>query len=170
LYFNRAWCLQLCIILSLASQRTIYGPDDVGSGYPAVPLLGWQSLLRATSSTEKVASGYVPMCHGGRRGPTVWPVKHYLASRDIRVNQSNEPVARGCTESEPVKELRGRHHLQRYSSSGGAFFSIPCGEVSLAGSIPCGWSRVGACYAAARVARVSLAATLRNAFRHLGRI
>jgi hypothetical protein len=34
---------------SLASQRTIYGPagpDDVGSGpsgYPAVPLLGWQT-------------------------------------------------------------------------------------------------------------------------------
>ena len=35
--------MQLCIILSLASQMTIYGPDDVGSGYPAVPPLGWQS-------------------------------------------------------------------------------------------------------------------------------
>jgi hypothetical protein len=27
------------------SQRTAYGPDDVGSGCPAVPPLGWQSRL-----------------------------------------------------------------------------------------------------------------------------
>jgi hypothetical protein len=38
-------CLPLCIILSLASQRTVHGADAVGSGYPAVPPLGWQSRL-----------------------------------------------------------------------------------------------------------------------------
>jgi hypothetical protein len=37
--------LHICIILSLASQKTIYGPDDVGSAYPAVLLLGWPDRL-----------------------------------------------------------------------------------------------------------------------------
>jgi hypothetical protein len=40
-----------------------------------------------------------------RRGPTVWPVKYSLASRDIRVNRSNVPVAGGCTWAEPVKDF-----------------------------------------------------------------
>jgi hypothetical protein len=46
--------LQLCItlILSLASQRTIYGPDDVGSGYPAVPLLGWPGRAGWEADTD----------------------------------------------------------------------------------------------------------------------
>jgi hypothetical protein len=35
----------------------------------------------------------------------VWPVKHCLASRDIRVNRSNVPVAGGCTWAEPVKDF-----------------------------------------------------------------
>ena len=38
-------CLHLCIILSLGSQRTIYGPDVVGSSYSAVLLLGWPGRL-----------------------------------------------------------------------------------------------------------------------------
>ena len=38
-------CLHLCIILSLGSQRTIYGQDVVGSSYSAVLLLGWPGLM-----------------------------------------------------------------------------------------------------------------------------
>ena len=38
-------CLHLCIILSLGSQRTIYGQDVVRSSYSAVLLLGWPGRL-----------------------------------------------------------------------------------------------------------------------------
>jgi hypothetical protein len=40
-----ALCLHLCIILSLASERTIYGPDDVGSSYSLVFCCTTASIL-----------------------------------------------------------------------------------------------------------------------------
>jgi hypothetical protein len=87
--------------------------SDAGSGYPAVPPLPvcWTGRLGAPAgpagrptwtrqSIGEADSGYVaavPTCRGGRRGPTVWPVKYHLASRDIRVNWSDVPDAGGCT-------------------------------------------------------------------------
>jgi hypothetical protein len=102
--------LQSCItvILSLASQRTICGPDDVGSGYPAVPLLGWPGREADSAYTVdwRGRLGIRAYMSRGRRGPTVWPVKYYIAPRDIRVNRSNVPVAGGCTWAELVKPSR----------------------------------------------------------------
>jgi hypothetical protein len=37
---------------------------------------GWEADSPASPSTGEADSGYVPTCHGGRRGPTGWPVKH----------------------------------------------------------------------------------------------
>ena len=45
---------------------------------------GWEADSDYTTpSTGEADSGYVPAYHGGCRGPTVWPVKYWLASRDI---------------------------------------------------------------------------------------
>ena len=56
---------------------------------------------RTTPSSGEADSEYVPACHGGRRGPAVWPVEYYLASRDIRVNRSKVPAVGGCSEPVP---------------------------------------------------------------------
>ena len=88
--------MHICIILTRSSQRTIYGPDDVGSSYTAVLLLGWPGrpggrlgLRRRPGWADSDYAVYrlgrqppirttAPTRHGGRRGPVVWPVKYYL--------------------------------------------------------------------------------------------
>jgi hypothetical protein len=67
--------------------------------------------LNQANSVYSATMAKAPANHGGRRGLTalLWLMKHYLASRDIRVNLSNDPVAGGCTLAEPVKELHRQH-------------------------------------------------------------
>ena len=109
-------CEQRFTILSPTSQSTVCGPEDVASRYSAVPPLGYAvdrtgrlGLRRRPDSLTRANPAYAttnaPASHGGRRGLTVRPVKRNLASRDIRVNRSNVPVAGGCTWAEPVKDF-----------------------------------------------------------------
>jgi hypothetical protein len=83
------------------SQRTAYGPDDVGSGCPAVPPLGWQSRLggrlglrrrpkptRTTPSTEADSDYAVDRSRLGRRPEPTRTTPSTGADSDYIVDRS----------------------------------------------------------------------------------
>jgi len=128
---------ELCFtILSPTSQSTICGPEDVASSYSVVPLLDYASysvvplldyavdrtgqlgLRRRSDSLTWANTAYAttnaPASHGGRREPTVRPVKHCLAPG---TSESTGVMNQGCLRMHlggAGQGLHGQRHLQRY--------------------------------------------------------
>ena len=137
-------------ILSPTSQSTVCGPEDVASRYSAVPPLGYAvdrtgrlGLRRRPDSLTRANPAYAttnaPASHGGRRGLTGRPVKHYLAPRDIRANRSNDPGCRRMYQGGAGQGLHGQRHLQRYLSTYSAACSRPLTPYGI------GWYREQTC-------------------------
>ena len=103
-------CLHLCIILSLGSQRTIYGQDVVRSSYSAVLLLGWPGRLGGRLGLRRWA---------GRAG---WEAdSDYaagLAGPAGRLTRTMPSTRAGWADSDYAVDRIGRLGLRRHYGTG----------------------------------------------------